>query len=976
MGGAPPASIIGPAGAKYGNVPSCTPPPVSALPTGTEFYGTWYGVQSSASVTIDMWEKNAAAIIAYLSKKTIPWTGVFIHVEPPAAGTAGKASNPYSYPIRIAQMIATLPPGIRVGLQATVEQDSIWALSPAGVATKYQYPGNADFPFYGPVNQCDKYGGNAFCQKEVGPGAVCAPDGVCAECVPGPSDTCPTGYTCLTASQRCVPDAYFKKCIKNPPPPPIDPATVIPTPVGSALHSQEWCSTKPVDNNGNPTPVALYGGSDPLEVGSSDCACLDSVSTVSGSLIFTTNPALPTPSGFNPTLPAALMPSAVAGQGPVWYGGSGMAGPASAVGPTGSPYQARTAGSYAGQNACPYKLGSGDSWPEGCPNNMSHTAWYATVLNYYLGQLGSSHRITMMNWDAEGNGADGLTCSIFQFVYGLRQFYAAAGPAMNNSINSFTSDLLSQGPFLLFQNGGPGLTTATATPGKGPCAEWADVSMNLNPAWGALAGSSAPKTFGDFATFVPAPEYYWFEGQDMGGVADGGAGNGMAPALAAAGYIGCPQSKSTSVGFNSNCGCTQSVYETYAHEENGGTALVLDVLGPTVYDTYLAGAGAGAYKGISPTFSIEHLGSPTNMLSFGRCINSQNFPKQYGGTAPELGCAADGKCAPRCGVANFFGNWTEECFIQFLFQFAITYGPAIRSSDGKIRIGVYDLGFLPPAWMPVANPPWGSFPPDMSGSVGGQIPASVAALNSLPTNKQRILWTETCPVGADGATLFNCLSTEPTASGPAWNLAPAGGPGNPLAFSLKCYDCTKDCAFTPNGAGVATPTNTTYRTPADCAGTKTCGKPGPFPAGGSGSGSASGSGSGSVPPGPSPPGPSPPGPFPAGGSGSGSGGSSDCVLVCKNDQDGRHYALGGGAGHAVNHALGGVRHALAGVQDAVGGAGGGGATGVVLQAIADRVCGPSVKPYKNATIGLSVTAAVFLALFIVFLAVFLQARRK
>jgi hypothetical protein len=99
--------------------------------------------------------------------------------------------------------------------------------------------------------------------------------------------------------------------------------------------------------------------------------------------------------------------------------------------------------------------------------------------------------------------------------------------------------------------------------------------------------------------------------------------------------------------------------------------------------------------------------------------------------------------------------------------------------------------------------------------------------------------------------------------------------------------------------------------------------------------------------------------------------------VCKNDKDGRHYALGGGAGHAVNHALGGVRHALGGVRDAVGGAGGaGGAGGVVLQAIADRVCGSSVKPYKDATIGLSVTAAVFLALFLIFLAVFLQARRK
>lgn len=939
---------------------------MSSLPKGTEFYGTWYGVQSSAPVTIDMWEKNAAAIIAYLKKPAtaggpaIPWTGVFMHVEPPAAGVG--YSNPYSHPIRIAQMIATLPPGMRVGLQATVEQDSVWTLTPAGITVHYQYPGNADFPYYSPVNNCDKYGGDSFCKTQVGPSAVClTPSGVCAECGPGTSATCPEGYTCLPGAQQCVPTSYYQKCIKSPPPPPIDPAKLFPDPVSkSALADQKFCGIVPTDKNGNPTPSALYGGPNPQKVGSSDCTCLDSVNDVSGTLQFDVNPAAPAPpAGFNPNLPTVLMPSANPGSGPTWYGGSGASAPAAAVTTAGSPYQAQTAGSYAGQQGCPYKLGSGgvDSWPVGCPDNMSHTAWYATVLNYYLKQLNATQRVTMMNWDAEGNGADGLTCSIFQFVYGLRQFYTAAGM-------DFMGDLMSQGPFLLFQNGGPGLTTSAATPNKGPCAEWASVSLNLDPTWSKLP-ASAPKTFGAFATFVPAPEYYWFEGQDMGGVADGGAGNGMAPALAAAGYIGCPQSKSTSVGFNSNCGCTQSVYETYAHEDDGGTTLVDSVLGPNVYDTYLSGPGASAAKGISPTFSIEHLGSPTNMLSFGRCINSQNFPKEYGGTAPELGCAADGKCAPRCGVANFFGNWTEECFIQFLFAFATKYGPAIQSADGKIRIGVYDLGFLPPAWMP-ATPSWGSFPPDLSGDVSGQIPASVAALNALPTNKQRILWTETCPVGADGATLFNCLSTEPTGSGPAWNLAPAGGSGNPLAFSLKCYDCTKDCAFTPNGAGIATATNTTYRTPADCTGTKTCGKPSPTPP---------------KPPGPPPPPkpPTPPGPFPAGsGSGSGSGsGGSDCVLVCKTKHaDGTegpetHHYLGGVEGHGGGRKLGEVMGEMG------GGVGGGPAgTGLILQAYADRVCGPSVQPYKDSTIGLGVSTFVLLVLFIVFAVMFARARRR
>jgi hypothetical protein len=101
------------------------------------------------------------------------------------------------------------------------------------------------------------------------------------------------------------------------------------------------------------------------------------------------------------------------------------------------------------------------------------------------------------------------------------------------------------------------------------------------------------------------------------------------------------------------------------------------------------------------------------------------------------------------------------------------------------------------------------------------------------------------------------------------------------------------------------------------------------------------------------------------------------VLVCKTKHaDGTegpetHHYLGGVEGHGGGRKLG---EALGGMAGGVGGGPAG--TGLILQAYADRVCGPSVQPYKDSTIGLGVSTFVLLVLFIVFAVMFARARRR
>jgi hypothetical protein len=76
---------------------------------------------------------------------------------------------------------------------------------------------------------------------------------------------------------------------------------------------------------------------------------------------------------------------------------------------------------------------------------------------------------------------------------------------------------------------------------------------------------------------------------------------------------------------------------------------------------------------------------------------------------------------------------------------------------------------------------------------------------------------------------------------------------------------------------------------------------------------------------------------------------------------------GHGGGRKLGEALGGMGGGVGG--DPAG-------TGLVLQAYTDRVCGPSVRPYKDATMGLGLASLALLILFLVFLVLFLKNRRR
>lgn len=346
--------------------------------------------------------------------------------------------------------------------------------------------------------------------------------------------------------------------------------------------------------------------------------------------------------------------------------------------PSGAPYQTFGA-QYNGVNACPYKVAQPPKpapalpFPAGCPGNMSRLAWYICLINARLRQRGSKQTISMMNWDAEGNGPTGLQCATFQFVYGIRAFGS-------------TEDVLPRGrKWTLFQNGTSGLSSDAATPAsdvarqKTQCGYWDKTPINL----GAKASVSGLSTYGDMAEFQAAPEYYWFDGQDMGGAA-ASPNNGFLPSLAAAGYLGCPQSAPGKPGVDKDCGCRRTVYETYGHVNDGGKGLV-DALSP-IYGLYTS-----QIPNSTPTFSIEHTGNMNNASDFGQCVNAQNFCSDM---TPN-GCRVNSKCPVRCGVANFFGNWSELCFKQFLDQFAAKYGAK--------SLMVYDAGFIPASWLKNVN---------------------------------------------------------------------------------------------------------------------------------------------------------------------------------------------------------------------------------------------------------------------------------
>lgn len=380
---------------------------------------------------------------------------------------------------------------------------------------------------------------------------------------------------------------------------------------------------------------------------------------------------------------------------------------ASGVNPmTGSPYQNFGQDSI-GYAVCPYKA-TGTSgpkgtpeFPDGCVGNMSRAGWYVAYINARLRQLGSPQRISMTNWDSEGNGPTGLACSIFQFLFALRQFGSV------DDVLPYIPHVAGQPvgppqPWLLFMNGGSGLTSTPSKPGGEPCGGWAQVPINVGTIGNPLAtvplGAGQPATYGDMASFRAAPEFYWMG--DGGVSSDLGNATCLLPSLVDAGYIGCPQSapkaplsitgpdgKQDWLIYDQACGCKRTVYKTYGSVDEGGVGL-LGVLAP-IYDALNGGkVGPGTIATITPAFSIEHLGDPDDPMDTPKCLNAINFCTGENGAA----CAADNKCIVRCGVMGAFGSWSEGCFQSFLDAFANRYNAE--------SVMVYDAGFLPQSWLP------------------------------------------------------------------------------------------------------------------------------------------------------------------------------------------------------------------------------------------------------------------------------------
>lgn len=627
--------------------PTCAPVK-GAIPKHDRIL-TWYGVQtdgplSDGTVTWDMYEANATAIIQYMQNSPLQYTGIMLQLDNPVAGNlnSGKPNNYSVYAFKMAQLISTIPSKYRVGFHVVVESDATWDIS-------FGTPSPSE-PQLGRIGG----GGGGGCpappasrlssSASLGP-LVCTPyDGTpCAD-----TDTSHCWYVKWfnDAPKNLVPQYGAAACQTSP----TAPCQPVPGPAPGP-------GPKP-----GPGPSPSPSPSPPTATGA----------TISFEGMPTTGPV--------PPITPAQLPKQLLNR--VFHGGAGAAAAPSAVDAAGSPYQAFNA-AYSGSASCPYKA---DPFPPSCPGALSRVAWYIALINYFLRTWfpASKQVVSMTNWDSEGNGPVGLQCSIFQFLYGIRQFGTAQdvrpGPAGSPK-------------WLLFMNGAAGMTNAAANDPSDPCGGWASYPAlgpdkkggNANFTPGGVA------TLGDMATFQAAPEYYWFNGEDMG--AGGGDAPTLLPSLQAAGYKPCKQSAPTKPDYDADCGCRQTVYDAYSRVDDGGVQL-LDVFAP-IYAKYAPAAGKGGVAPFTPTFSIEHVGGafstsgPTGGVTYGTCINAANYCSQL---AADNACGLNAKCQVRCGVANFFGNFTEQCFKQFLDAFAQKYRPQ--------SILVYDAGFTPSQWLP------------------------------------------------------------------------------------------------------------------------------------------------------------------------------------------------------------------------------------------------------------------------------------
>jgi hypothetical protein len=335
-------------------------------------------------------------------------------------------------------------------------------------------------------------------------------------------------------------------------------------------------------------------------------------------------------------------------------------------------------------------------------------------VNAYLRQLAPAgtapRQVTMLNYDSEGNGADGAACTAFQFLWAVNQF--------SNDLKA----LAATGQKLAFYlNGSTGMTATVAD--DAACGEWRRVP---------IPGAAGGKTFGDVADFRAAPEFYWMDVTTQEGASCtevtyselGGPNTRLLPSWAAADGLdiryGCPESSINKPDhYDANCGCRKTVYEAYGRK--GDAAGLLAALSP-FYDSV-----AKNIPFVTPAFSLEHLGSPDNSLNFGECLNSVNFCPDTadalvgGKPNSNFACMVDSKCTARCGVMNAMGAFKQEaCFGHFLNLFASKYGAK--------SIMVYEAGFIPPTW---AAPPTGTVP----SPGGGPVPIFAPTMQSACGNK-------------------------------------------------------------------------------------------------------------------------------------------------------------------------------------------------------------------------------------------------
>jgi hypothetical protein len=841
----PATAAIGPGGWQGTKFNGCATPVVddTGKPPVYDLILTWYGVQtdgpqSSGVVTSDMYRTNALQIIQYMVNSPLNYTGICLHVDSPVGNSCANQGKPANFVGDVDMMVAlidAIPPQYRVGFHVVVEQDATWQVN-----SSQPCPGHY------------QYKPTTF--ASINPECVgVTPESEAARCGAEGTVTVNTQGCCYYRSDKCWPivqpggpNTADPACDGTNPPTDNNspcfvyhsgPGTANGVPIAGLTYEPGCCwafngahgAANPDCPNATFTDPSTYklttwGSTNtvcagPFPADPSVSPCPDLTSSLSSScctyLQYAQCAAVLGPAAYSPGTTYAYGPSPagectqgasirsatafppgfdISSQA-VWYGGAGAAGAASAVTSSGYPYQVAAVAAYNGEAACPYKAvaAQGDddpadiSMPPGCPNNLGKVGWYCALINAKLRAMNSRQIVSMMNWDAEGNGPDGLQCSIFQFLYGLRQYGTAEDAQPQIYVPGKQTYV--PVPWVLYQNGSSGMAASADAPSDTiPCGHWAAVDINL--IGDAVDASTGVTTYGDMAVFQAAPEYYWFAGDDMGGVADGGKpGEGMLQSLVDAGYFGCPQSGVGKAGYDTNCGCRNTVYETYGHLTDGGIALV-DLL------CELYGQTAANIPGSTPAFSIEHLGGWDNPINFSTCINAQNFCKTLDSDSSTMTlCGANSKCTPRCGVANFFGGWTEECFKQFLDYFAVKYGAK--------SLMVYDAGFIPTAWV-TGQIPAIATTPSIDGCAPQVAPTSSAFIASQ-WSQYGVSVTDPCPLTLADATRYMCGDSYSSTTG-GYKVSTAPGVGLIIPQNLRCFTCSdvaRTCAFLPGDAGTS-----------------------------------------------------------------------------------------------------------------------------------------------------------------------------